>query len=223
MQLCQNVAEDFKDTLEEDLHPVSYCRTFSNSSGDHPTVTSVTKHDLKGRYEITLAKKAIFWGWNFPLHLRRIHTAYIGEASSIFFVPEIFGELSALRVPVPLSSRFGHFLGLLCRARRRWSCFRDGVEMYGTSVVCFRWTVTIPCSLIRLAIETRQKKRVPRVCGCLLNVSGGLLPLALVILIPPPPLPPQVAISSSFYRRDRWARFDTTRVRWFLSLGFLND
>ena len=162
---------------------------------------------------------------NFPLHLRRIHTAYIGEASWFLH----FRYLKYLVISQPyasyaffLSSRFGHFLGLLCRARRRWSCFRDGVEIYRFSVVCFRWTVTIPCSLIRLAIETRQQKQMPRVCGCLLSVSGRLLPLALVIIIPPP-LPPQVAISSSFYRRERWARFDTTRVRWFLSLGFLND
>ena len=63
---------------------------------------------------------------------------------------------------------------------------------------------------------------MPRGCGCLLNVSGRLLPLALVIIIPPP-LPTSCHYSSSFYRRDRWACFDTTRVIWFLSLGFLND
>ena len=33
----------------------------------------------------------LFWGWVFP-YINRIHTAYIGEDSSIWMVPEMFGD-----------------------------------------------------------------------------------------------------------------------------------
>ena len=37
----------------------------------------------------------LFWGWVFP-YISRIHTAYIGEDSSILGTNEMFGDGSAL-------------------------------------------------------------------------------------------------------------------------------
>ena len=42
----------------------------------------------------------LFWGWVFP-YMSRIHTAYIGEDSSILGTNEMFGDESVVTLCIP--------------------------------------------------------------------------------------------------------------------------